>query len=75
MPPLSFGAFLSDKPMKMKEITGKTPADLQKMLADKRESLRVFRFGAAGAKTKNVKEGRGIRKDIARIMTALNSNK
>ncbi len=58
--------------MKSKEITNKTQADLAKMLSEKREALRVFRFGAAGAKTKNVKEGRAIRKDIARILTAVN---
>jgi ribosomal protein L29 len=57
--------------MKMKDITTKTAPDLQKMLAEKRESLRVFRFGAAGAKSKNVREGRAIRKDIARMLTAL----
>jgi ribosomal protein L29 len=57
--------------MKSKDITTKTAADLSKLLSDKREALRVFRFGAAGAKTKNVKEGRVIRKDIARIMTAM----
>jgi ribosomal protein L29 len=58
--------------MKIKEITNKTHADLAKMLSEKRESLRVFRFGAAGAKSKNVREGRAIRKDIARIMTVMN---
>lgn len=61
--------------MKMKDIQNKTAADLRTMLAEKREALRVFRFGAAGAKTKNVKEGRTIRKDIARIMTAINAKK
>ena len=61
--------------MKSKEITGKTQADLTKMLAEKRESLRLFRFGAAGAKTKNIKEGRMIRKDIARILTMMNIKK
>ena len=60
--------------MKTKEITNKTNADLKKLLADKRESLRVFRFGGAGAKTKNVREGRAIRKDVARILTILNAN-
>lgn len=55
----------------MKDLTNKTQADLAKLVSDKREALRVFRFGASGAKTKNVKEGRGIRKDIARIMTAM----
>ncbi|MCX6715832.1 MAG: 50S ribosomal protein L29 [Candidatus Taylorbacteria bacterium] len=61
--------------MKTKDITTKTPADLAKLLSEKREALRVFRFGAAGAKTKNVREGRVIRKDIARIMTSLNAKK
>ena len=59
----------------MKDITTKTPADLAKMLSEKREALRAFRFGSAGAKSKNVKEGRTIRKDIARIMTSLNVKK
>jgi ribosomal protein L29 len=63
------------KSIKMKDITNKTHADLAKLASDKRESLRVFRFGAAGAKTKNVKEGKGIRKDIARILTAMNAKK
>lgn len=58
--------------MKTKEISNKTPADLRKLVADKREELRQFRFGGAGAKTKNIKQGRAIRKDIARILTALN---
>ena len=58
--------------MKMKEISNKTVADLAKMLADKREELRVARFGSAGAKNKNVKAVMLIRKDIARIMTGLN---
>ena len=63
------------KSIKMKDIAHKTPADLAKLVADKREALRAFRFGAAGAKTKNVKEGRAIRKDIARIMTALHAGR
>lgn len=61
--------------MKFKEISNKTPVDLAKMLAEKKEALRVFRFGAAGAKSKNVREGRSIRKDIARAMTAMNAAK
>lgn len=61
--------------MKTKEISGKTQSDLIRIIAEKRESLRLFRFGSAGAKAKNVKEGMYIRKDIARILTALNVNK
>jgi ribosomal protein L29 len=61
--------------MKMKEITTKTVVDLNKLIAEKQESLRTFRFGTAGAKTRNVKEGRTIRKDIARMMTAISMKK
>ena len=55
----------------LKDISTKTPADLSKMVEDKREALRLFRFGSAGAKSKNVKEGRAIRKDIAVLLTVL----
>ena len=61
--------------MKTADITTKTPADLMKLVAEKREALRLFRFGGAGAKAKNVREGRNIRKDIARILTALHAKK
>ena len=57
----------------MKEFATKTPADLTKMLAEKREALRVFRFGGAGSRSRNVREGRNLRKDIARILTELNA--
>ena len=60
--------------MKMKDISNKTPAELQKLVAEKRQALSAFRFGTAAAKSKNVKEGREVKKDIARIMTALNKN-
>jgi ribosomal protein L29 len=47
--------------------------ELQKHLAEKRAALQTFRFGVSGSRTKNVKEGRTLRKDIARIMTVLNT--
>lgn len=59
----------------LKDIAHKTPADLAKLVSDKQEALRVFRFGTTGAKAKNVKESRTIRRDIARILTVLNANK
>ena len=49
--------------------------DLHKELADKRESLRVFRFGGAGSRVKDVRAGRNLRKEIARLLTELNSRK
>ena len=46
-------------------------AELQKSLADKREALRVFRFGGAGSRSRNVREGRNLRKEVAQILTEL----
>jgi ribosomal protein L29 len=48
---------------------------IQKEVAAKREALRAFRFGAAGSRSKNVKEGKNLRKEIARLLTELNSRK
>jgi ribosomal protein L29 len=49
--------------------------DLMKALYEQRDVLHKFRFGAAGSRTRNVKEGRAAKKEIARIMTELNANK
>ncbi len=56
--------------LKMKEIASKGREEIQKMLNEKREALRLFRFGLSGSKVRNVKEGRSIRKDIARLLTS-----
>jgi ribosomal protein L29 len=53
-------------PLKTQEV-----AELQKSLADKREGLRVFRFGGAGSRSRNVREGRNLRKEVAQILTEL----
>jgi len=58
----------------MTEYKGKSSTELHNTLAEKQEALRVFRFGMAGGKSKNVKEGRAHRKEIARILTELNSS-
>lgn len=57
----------------MADITSKSVDSLQVELAEKRESLRVYRFSGAGSRSRDVKAGRGIRKDIARILTELNA--
>ena len=59
----------------MKELKNKTIPELNKLISDKREILRHFRFGSAGSKTKNVKAGHNTKKEIARIMTELNIRK
>jgi ribosomal protein L29 len=59
----------------MDEFLKKTIAELSKTVADKREALRVWRFGITGSKVKNMKEGRAMRKEIARMLTAINQKK
>jgi ribosomal protein L29 len=53
----------------MSEFTKKDVEELQKLLADKRESLRTFRFGGAGSRSRNVREGRVLRHEVAQILT------
>ena len=47
--------------------------DLQKEIAEKRAGLREFRFNQQGSRTRNVREGRNLRKDIARLLTEVNA--
>jgi ribosomal protein L29 len=54
---------------------GKKDDELHKILKDKRGALLDFRLAVAGSKAKNLKEGKALRKDIARAMTELNSKK
>lgn len=56
----------------MADIAKKNEKDLPKELALKQKALREFRFNIAGSRTKNIKEGRTLRKDIARILTEMN---
>jgi len=57
--------------MKTKDFATKTAADwLRCSPTSTRLSVHSV-SGPPGAKSKNVREGRAIRKDIARIMTAL----
>lgn len=53
------------------DLAKKSDADLKKELSEKRESLRAFRFGMAGSASRNVREGRSTRRDIARYLTEL----
>lgn len=54
------------------DLASKTKEELTRLVSEKREALRLFRFAMAGSKTKNVKEGKTLRKEIARILTAIN---
>jgi len=55
----------------MLNLTEKTVPELENLLAEKREALRKFRFGIAGSKNRNVKEGKNLRKEIAQILTEI----
>lgn len=56
----------------MKEIKKTSAEDLVKLLAEKREAVRAFRFDIAGSAKKNVKAKMTARKEIARILTEEN---
>lgn len=47
--------------------------DNSKELSGLQEQLRVIRFKAQGSKSKNVKEAAALKKQIARILTEINS--
>lgn len=55
----------------MADIKKQTSEDLTKLVNEKREALRDFRFSEAGSRTRNVKEGRTIRREIAQILTEI----
>jgi len=52
-------------------LTEKTPAELTKLLAEKREELRHLRFAAAGARPKDSNAPGKVRREIARVLTEL----
>jgi ribosomal protein L29 len=53
----------------------KNDKDLEKELVEKKNELRNFRFGVAGSKVRDVKTGKNLKKDIARILTEKNERK
>ena len=57
--------------MKIIELRKKTKNELQRLLLEKREKLRVLRFNLSLGKQKNIREIRYVKKDIARILTLL----
>ena len=59
----------------MTDIKKKSVEDLTKLLIEKREAVRVFRFDVAGSAKKNAKEVQIAKKDIARALTELRARK
>lgn len=57
--------------MKAKELRQRTKEELEKNFANEREKLRNLRFDLELKKTKNVREIRKTKKNIALILTIL----
>ena len=57
--------------MKIRELRRKSNKELQQTLVSLRDKLRELRFNLAGGKVKNIKEIRGTKRDIAKILTLL----
>ena len=55
----------------MKDFINKNEKELKTLLSEKRLALRAFRFSVAGSNVRNVKEGKALKRDIARILTIL----
>jgi len=61
--------------MDYKELKNKSEKELHGTLSEKREELRGLRFEASENQLKNVKKISKIKKDIARVLTFINSKK
>ncbi len=61
--------------MKRAEFEKKNEGDLMQLLKEKREALRAFRFGIAGSRVRNVREGRAHRRGVAQILTELSARR
>ena len=53
------------------ELKQKNVRELAELLKEQKEALRKFRFELSGSRTHNVRQGRAIRKGIARVMTEI----
>jgi len=61
--------------MKIKELREKNSGELNRILVEKKEIIRKIRFDIASKQVKNNREYRNTKKDIARILTLINSQK
>ena len=61
--------------MRIQELRQKSKQELQIILKDDQKKLNEFRFNLLAGKVKNVRMIRKIRKEIAQILTLLNTTK
>ena len=57
------------------KLKGMTKTELEKEVFSLQEKIRDIRFKAEGSKSKNVKESLSLRKQIARVLPAINQGK
>lgn len=62
-------AYTTEQIKKMKD------SEIVEQVATSRKAVRTAMFGAAGSRAQNVKELGAMKKDIARLLTELNSRK
>ena len=58
-----------------KDLRKKSIAELQNLLVEKTKASRDFTLGLSKTKSKNVKEGKNLKKEIAHILTLMNEMK
>ncbi|TSD01250.1 MAG: 50S ribosomal protein L29 [Parcubacteria group bacterium Athens0714_25] len=61
--------------MKINDIKEKNSKELEKLLAEKRSEVQKLRFDIFSKQAKNHKKYSNCRRDIAQILTVLNSSK
>ena len=59
--------------MKKNPTKDMAPAELEKLIREKREELRTLRFSAAGARAKDPSQFHKVKRDIARALTELSA--
>jgi ribosomal protein L29 len=59
----------------MADFSKKKDGELIKELVSKRTALKDFRFAIWGSKTRNTKEGRDLKREIAQILTEISHRK
>ena len=61
--------------MKVNDLKTKSVQELRDMIQSMKAKLQNFGFDLRAGKVKNVREARGLKKDIARVFTMLQSLK
>lgn len=61
------------KRKEIQELKNKPIIELQKLLRESKEKLRLLKFDLAAGKVKDLEELRSLKKDIARIQTFISN--